>query len=91
MASSPKPATVLPSASAHHAFSYTLQRFKTASGKEGQFYSLPALAKQAFLLAQLDGLTCAQIAKQLDVSVSTVERDLAKALQHCYRLRYVDA
>eukprot|EP01030_Chromulinospumella_sphaerica_P016037 gene16037-15845_t len=46
MASSPKPATVLPSAPAHHAFSYTLQRFKTASGKEGQFYSLPALAKQ---------------------------------------------
>ncbi len=46
MASSPKPATALPSAPAHHAFSYTLQRFKTASGKEGQFYSLPALAKQ---------------------------------------------
>ncbi|AYM96945.1 aconitate hydratase [Acidovorax sp. 1608163] len=46
MASSPKPATALPSAPAHHAFSYTLQRFQTASGKEGQFYSLPALAKQ---------------------------------------------
>ncbi len=46
MASSPKPATVLPSAPAHHAFSYTLQRFQTASGQEGQFYSLPALAKQ---------------------------------------------
>lgn len=53
--------------------------------------ALKPRVRQAFLLAQLDGLTCAQIAKQLDVSVSTVERDLAKALQHCYRLRYVDA
>ncbi|MBP3979971.1 aconitate hydratase [Acidovorax sp. JG5] len=38
MASSSKPA--------RHAFSSTLKRFKTASGKSGQFYSLPALAKQ---------------------------------------------
>jgi aconitate hydratase len=29
-----------------HAFAKTLKTFKTASGKEGQFYSLPALAKQ---------------------------------------------
>ena len=35
---SPKPA--------RHAFANTLKSFKTASGKEGQFYSLPALAKQ---------------------------------------------
>ncbi|MGY4493575.1 sigma-70 family RNA polymerase sigma factor [Pseudomonas sp. TE3610] len=47
--------------------------------------------RQAFLLAQLDGLTCAQIAEVLGVSRATVERDLAKAFQHCYRLRYVDA
>lgn len=53
--------------------------------------ALKPRVRKAFLLAQLDGLTCAQIANQLDVSVSTVERDLAKALQHCYRLRYVDA
>ena len=53
--------------------------------------ALKPRVRQAFLLAQLDGLTCAQIANQLGVSVSTVERDLAKALQHCYRLRYVDA
>ncbi|RIE00011.1 aconitate hydratase [Simplicispira hankyongi] len=31
---------------ARHAFASTLKRFKTASGKEGQFYSLPALARQ---------------------------------------------
>ena len=29
-----------------HAFANTLQTFKTASGKEGSFYSLPVLAKQ---------------------------------------------
>ena len=29
-----------------HAFAKTRKTFKTASGKEGQFYSLPALAKQ---------------------------------------------
>jgi RNA polymerase sigma-70 factor (ECF subfamily) len=46
--------------------------------------------RQAFLLAQLDGLTCPQIATELGVSRATVERDLAKALQHCYRLRYVE-
>ncbi len=28
-----------------HAFAGTLKRFKTASGREGQFFSLPALAK----------------------------------------------
>ncbi|WP_026434601.1 aconitate hydratase [Acidovorax sp. JHL-9] len=38
MASSSKPA--------RHAFAPTLKKFKTASGKSGQFYSLPALAKQ---------------------------------------------
>lgn len=46
--------------------------------------------REAFLLAQLEGLTCLQIAEQLGVSRATVERDLAKALQHCYRLRYAD-
>ena len=29
-----------------HAFANTLKTFKTASGKTGSFYSLPALAKQ---------------------------------------------
>ena len=28
-----------------HAFASTLRTFKTASGKEGSFYSLPELAK----------------------------------------------
>ena len=31
---------------AQHAFAKTLKTFQTASGKSGQFYSLPQLAKQ---------------------------------------------
>lgn len=46
--------------------------------------------RQAFLLAQLDGLSCPQIAEQLGVSRATVERDLAKALHACYRLHYAE-
>lgn len=46
--------------------------------------------RQAFLMAQVDGLTCPQIALQLGVSRATVERDLSKALHACYRLRYAD-
>lgn len=47
----------------------------------------PAI-RTAFLLAQLDGLTCPQIAAQLGVSLATVERYLAKALRACYALRF---
>ncbi len=35
----------MPSKKSVHAFAKTLKTFKTASGKTGQFYSLPALAK----------------------------------------------
>ena len=36
-----------------HAFASTLKSFKTASGKEGAFYSLPALTKQYPAIARL--------------------------------------
>lgn len=54
-------------------------------------HQLKPRVRQAFLLAQLDGLSIVQIAQQLEVSRATVERDLAKALGACYRLRYADA
>lgn len=44
--------------------------------------------REAFLLAQLDGLTCPQIALRLGISLSTVERYLAKALRSCYALQF---
>jgi len=53
--------------------------------------TLPERARSIFLLAQLDGLPCPRIAEQLGVSLSTVERDLAKALRHCYQLVFETA
>ncbi|AYN94061.1 sigma-70 family RNA polymerase sigma factor [Pseudomonas sp. LTJR-52] len=40
--------------------------------------------KQAFLLAQLDGMPYADIAAHLGVSLATVKRYIAKAAQQCY-------
>ncbi|MFT4172350.1 MAG: sigma-70 family RNA polymerase sigma factor [Rhodocyclaceae bacterium] len=52
--------------------------------------TLPPAVRQAFLLAQLDGLTCPQIAERLAVSLATVERYLAKALKACYFARFAE-
>lgn len=41
-------------------------------------------ARQAFLFSQLDGMTYADIAVQLDVSASMVRKYIAKALTNCY-------
>ncbi|MBB3102762.1 sigma-70 family RNA polymerase sigma factor [Azomonas macrocytogenes] len=49
---------------------------------------LPPAVREAFLLAQLEGLSCPRIAERLGVSLSTVERYIAKALRHCYRLAF---
>lgn len=45
---------------------------------------LPKQVKRAFLLAQLDGLTYAQIGAQLGISIATVKRHLTKAAMRCY-------
>ena len=45
---------------------------------------LPAVVKRAFLLAQLDGLTYAQIGAELKISIATVKRHLNKAAMRCY-------
>ncbi|MGJ7491727.1 sigma-70 family RNA polymerase sigma factor [Variovorax sp. ZT4R33] len=44
--------------------------------------------RRAFLWAQLEGLTCPQIAERLGVSLATAERYVAKALRACYALRF---
>lgn len=46
--------------------------------------TLRPIVRQAFLLAQLDGLKCPAIARHLGVSVPSVERYIAQALRHCY-------
>ena len=65
-----------------------LQVIETLIAIDTLLDALPAVVREAFLLAQLEGLTCPRIAERLGVSVSTVERYLAKALQHCYRLTF---
>lgn len=45
---------------------------------------LPVQVKRAFLLAQLDGLTYAQIGAELGISIATVKRHLNKAAMRCY-------
>ena len=44
---------------------------------------LPHKARQALLMRQLEGKSYKQIAQELDVSVSSVEKYVAKALQGC--------
>ncbi|MFT4194840.1 sigma-70 family RNA polymerase sigma factor [Ottowia sp.] len=44
--------------------------------------------RTAFLLAQLDGLTCPEIARRMGKSLATVERYIAKGLRACYALRF---
>lgn len=45
---------------------------------------LPAKVRQAFLLSQLDGLSYAQIATELNVSVSSVQQYMTRAFTACY-------
>lgn len=45
---------------------------------------LPKKVRQAFLLRKIDGLSYKDIARQLDVSISSVEKYVARALAACY-------
>ena len=47
---------------------------------------LKPAVREAFLMYQLGGLTHAQVAAELGVSSRTVERHVANALLHCYRV-----
>ncbi len=53
--------------------------------------TLRPVVRQAFLLAQLDGLKCPAIARELGVSVPSVERYIAQALRQCYAATFEDA
>jgi RNA polymerase sigma-19 factor, ECF subfamily len=45
---------------------------------------LPTPVKRCFLLSQLDGLSHAEVAREIGVSITTVKRYLVKAAQHVY-------
>ncbi|NUU02265.1 sigma-70 family RNA polymerase sigma factor [Herbaspirillum robiniae] len=51
--------------------------------------ALKPRTRQAFLLAQLEGLSGPAIAARLGVSLATVERDLNAAWQQCYRVYFL--
>lgn len=46
-------------------------------------------ARAVPLLAQLDGLTYKEVAARLGVSLSSVEKYMAAAFAHCYRIVYL--
>ena len=48
---------------------------------------LSGKAREAFLLSQLEGLTYSEIAVKLSVSVSSVKKYVAKAVEHCLLFR----
>lgn len=48
---------------------------------------LPEKVKQAFLMAQLDGMQYREIGEQLGVSVSSVKKYMFKATRHCLLLK----
>jgi len=58
--------------------------FETLLAIDRLLRGLPARARSAFLLARLEGLSYPQVAERLGVSLSTVEKYMARALRHCY-------
>lgn len=44
--------------------------------------------REAFLLAQFEDCSCQEISRRIGKSVATVERYLAQAMHHCYRVCY---
>lgn len=74
------PEVVAPSPEQRHIILETLHEI------DAMLDGLPAKARSAFLLAQLEGLTYADIAQRLQVSERTVKRYMAQALQQCILL-----
>lgn len=50
---------------------------------DGLLDQLPYKVRRAFLLSQLDGMSQAEIARDLHVSISTVKRYIVQAVQQC--------
>ena len=47
---------------------------------------MPSRARRIFLMSRLDGFAYADIARHLNVSLSTVQKDMTKALKYCYQV-----
>ncbi|WP_434641946.1 ferric citrate uptake sigma factor FecI [Klebsiella sp. I138] len=75
------PEALLPSPEVQHIQLETLQQI------DAMLDGLSRKAREAFLLSQLEGLTYAEIAGRLGVSVSSVKKYVAKATEHCLLFR----
>ncbi|MED5606489.1 MULTISPECIES: sigma-70 family RNA polymerase sigma factor [Pseudomonas] len=49
---------------------------------------MPAKVRAAFLMSQFEGLSYAQIAERLGVSLSSVQKYMIRAIQACYQVLY---
>ncbi|MNP01638.1 putative RNA polymerase sigma factor FecI [compost metagenome] len=49
---------------------------------------MPAKVRAAFLMSQFEGLGYGQIAERLQVSVSSVQKYMIRAIQNCYQVLY---
>lgn len=75
------PEEQMPSPELQHELLETLQQIDT------MLDGLGTKVRQAFLLSQLEGLTYPQIADQMQLSVSSVKKYMAKATEHCLLFR----
>ncbi|NQD81569.1 RNA polymerase subunit sigma, partial [Pseudomonas sp. CrR14] len=52
--------------------------------------AMPAKVREAFLLSQFEGLTYPQVAERLQVSVSSVQKYMQRAISACYQVLYAE-
>lgn len=52
--------------------------------------AMPSKVREAFLLSQFEGLDYAEIAERLQVSVSSVQKYMTRAIAACYQVLYAE-
>lgn len=75
------PRELSPSPEEHALILSTLQEIDTLLDR------LPSKVRRAFLLSQLDGLTYAEIGRQLGVSERMIKKYMAQAMLHCLTVK----
>ncbi|WP_249977006.1 RNA polymerase sigma factor [Vreelandella olivaria] len=78
-----------PQAPSPEQISVTLQQWQTLTD---QLDTLPERAKQVFLLNRVEGETYTAIAERMGLSISTVEKDMMRAMRLCrqWQQQYAD-